>query len=63
MSTPPAGGKVLYRPLQLLYYPLQLLYRPLELRAGGKVVLYRLPDPRIQACKEETRTSRLAEAY
>jgi hypothetical protein len=38
-----AGGKVLYRPLQLLYRPLEQLYRPLE-------PLYCPPEPK-QAVK------------
>ena len=32
----PAGGKVLYGPLELLYGPLQPLYRPLELDQAVK---------------------------
>jgi hypothetical protein len=38
--------------------PLEILYSPLELRAGGKVVLYRPPEPRKQACEEESMTSK-----
>jgi hypothetical protein len=55
----PAGGKVLNVSLQLLYRPLELLYHPLELGAGGKELLYRPPEPRKQACKEEARTSNM----
>jgi hypothetical protein len=52
---PPAGGAAAGG--KVLYHPLELLYRPLETGAGGKVLLYRPPEPQKQARKEETRTS------
>jgi hypothetical protein len=49
-AAPPAGPKELYRPLELLYCPL-------EPEAGGKVLLYRPPEPRKRAFKEEMTSS------
>jgi hypothetical protein len=64
LSTLPPAIATLPPPLQLLQWVVKYFTArwSLEPGAGGKVLLYRPPEPRKQACKEETRTSRPVQA-